>query len=364
MINCIDGVSRDPPIALSQLEIDVDKDWAAKKIENLGAPDSGDDAKRHDSAPTGHHVSHEPGGADEVTGVAPGAHKDSHDPIDGSDKLDSAAPVKVGAANAIGTSHSFARADHVHEREHAKYTDSEAQTTVKANVEVGDLKAPTKPLAMNSQKITGLAAPGVGGDGLRYDELGLANGIATLDATVLVPEAQIPHTFANAMTFNGGIGADLNMNDHGLNNLHNINGKAGTNFLFFMGDDAHYISISSGSGLYYGGNLALYGKTAAPAGGIRLRTPNAAWNAAIARLELGGGLDVVDGTWTGVLHSGLKLKDALDANLQDLVTANLNKTKVTVDVKGTPEEGDLKWDDTGHKLQVYSGTAWETVESV
>ncbi|MBA7692082.1 hypothetical protein ES703_100640 [subsurface metagenome] len=29
---------------------------------------------------------------------------------------------------------------------HAKYTDSEAQTTVKANVEVGDLKAPTKAL--------------------------------------------------------------------------------------------------------------------------------------------------------------------------------------------------------------------------
>jgi hypothetical protein len=40
---------------------------------------------------------------------------------------------------------------------HAKYTDAEAQTTVKANVEVGDLKAPTKPLAMNNQNVSGVA---------------------------------------------------------------------------------------------------------------------------------------------------------------------------------------------------------------
>ncbi len=40
----------------------------------------------------------------------------------------------------------------------AGYTDEEAQATVKANVEVGDLKAPTKALAMNSQNITGVAS--------------------------------------------------------------------------------------------------------------------------------------------------------------------------------------------------------------
>lgn len=40
---------------------------------------------------------------------------------------------------------------------HTKYTNVEAQTTVKANVEVGDLKAPTKPLAMNNQNISGIA---------------------------------------------------------------------------------------------------------------------------------------------------------------------------------------------------------------
>ncbi|GAI77822.1 unnamed protein product, partial [marine sediment metagenome] len=41
---------------------------------------------------------------------------------------------------------------------HAKYTDAEVQATVKANVEVGDLKAPTKALPMNNQNITGVAS--------------------------------------------------------------------------------------------------------------------------------------------------------------------------------------------------------------
>jgi len=68
-----------------------------------------------------------------LTVAVAAAHKDTHDPIDGSDKLDTAAPVKVGAANAIGSSHSFARADHVHEREHARYTNSEAVAAVKAD---------------------------------------------------------------------------------------------------------------------------------------------------------------------------------------------------------------------------------------
>jgi len=58
---------------------------------------------------------------------APAAHKDLHDPEDGADKLDTAAPVKVGAANAIGNAHSFARSNHVHEREHAIYTDAAAK---------------------------------------------------------------------------------------------------------------------------------------------------------------------------------------------------------------------------------------------
>jgi len=51
---------------------------------------------------------------------APGAHKDTHDPEDGADALDCAAPsalLEVQAA-AEGTAHEFARADHVHEIVH------------------------------------------------------------------------------------------------------------------------------------------------------------------------------------------------------------------------------------------------------
>ncbi len=40
---------------------------------------------------------------------------------------------------------------------HTKYTNAQAQATVKANVEVGDLKAPTKALQMNNQNISGIA---------------------------------------------------------------------------------------------------------------------------------------------------------------------------------------------------------------
>lgn len=76
---------------------------------------------------------------------APGAHKDTHDPEDGSDKLDTAAPVQVGEANAIGTSHSFPRADHVHKKHHAKYTDAAAKAAaVQAGaITDGVTKAPT-----------------------------------------------------------------------------------------------------------------------------------------------------------------------------------------------------------------------------
>lgn len=40
---------RYPDISIEDVVIDVDKDWAAKKIENLGAPDTDDDAPRRDT---------------------------------------------------------------------------------------------------------------------------------------------------------------------------------------------------------------------------------------------------------------------------------------------------------------------------
>jgi uncharacterized delta-60 repeat protein len=47
-------------------------------------------------------------------------------------------------------------------------------------------------LDLNSKKITNLAAPTSNGNALRYDELGVANGIATLDGSGKVPLSQLP----------------------------------------------------------------------------------------------------------------------------------------------------------------------------
>lgn len=57
---------------------------------------------------------------------APGAHKDSHDPEDGADPLDCAAPgtIQPEQANAEGTAHTFARSDHVH------HTDTSTPVTI------------------------------------------------------------------------------------------------------------------------------------------------------------------------------------------------------------------------------------------
>ena len=54
-------------------------------------------------------------------GDAPTAHKDSHDPNNGSDKLDTAAAAEIASVQAAGTgtSHSFARADHAHQIQHS-----------------------------------------------------------------------------------------------------------------------------------------------------------------------------------------------------------------------------------------------------
>jgi len=48
-------------------------------------------------------------------------HKDSHDPEDGSDAIDTAAPSELASvqAAAVGTSHSLARADHQHQIQHS-----------------------------------------------------------------------------------------------------------------------------------------------------------------------------------------------------------------------------------------------------
>jgi len=60
-------------------------------------------------------------GLEWVAAGAPGAHKDTHDPNDGSDPLDCEAAAEISAVVAAseGAAHTFARADHVHAISHA-----------------------------------------------------------------------------------------------------------------------------------------------------------------------------------------------------------------------------------------------------
>ena len=114
------------------------------------------------------------------------AHKDTHDPEDGSDPLDTAAPVKVGAANAIGTSHSLARADHVHEREHAIYTDAAAKA---AAVQAGAItnavtKAPTHDAVFDVKTTADAALPAV-------DKYTDAEAVDAIEADDNLPVASI-----------------------------------------------------------------------------------------------------------------------------------------------------------------------------
>jgi len=67
------------------------------------------------------------------------AHKDTHDPNDGSDALDTAAPSELASvqASAVGTSHSLARADHVHAINHG-ITDNHIVTMDDADATAND----------------------------------------------------------------------------------------------------------------------------------------------------------------------------------------------------------------------------------
>ena len=59
-------------------------------------------------------------GADVTADNAPQAHKDLHDPQDGTDPLDTANAAEIAGVQAAGTgtSHSLARADHAHQIQH------------------------------------------------------------------------------------------------------------------------------------------------------------------------------------------------------------------------------------------------------
>ena len=107
------------------------------------------------------------------------AHKDTHDPQDGADPLDTAAAAEIAGVQAagVGVSHSFARADHIHtiahgiadnhlvtidhaavaDNDYAKFTASGLEGREASEV-LGDIGAPSKTTAAWSKSI------GSGGD--------------------------------------------------------------------------------------------------------------------------------------------------------------------------------------------------------
>ena len=84
-------------------------------------------------------LSRDTGGARETIAAAPTAHKDDHDPNDGSDALDCAAAAEISAVVAAseGAAHSFARSDHVHAINHA-ITDNHIVTIDQADAATGE----------------------------------------------------------------------------------------------------------------------------------------------------------------------------------------------------------------------------------
>lgn len=79
-------------------------------------------------------------GADVTGDNAPQAHHDLHDPEDGSDALDCAAPAELASVQAAGegSAHEFARADHQHQIQHS-FADNHLVTIESADVGANEI---------------------------------------------------------------------------------------------------------------------------------------------------------------------------------------------------------------------------------
>lgn len=121
-------------------DVATDSIWDAKGDLAVG---TGADTAAKLTVGTNTHVltanSAEATGLEWVAPGAPGAHKDTHDPEDGADALDTAnaAEISVVVAAGTGTSHSFARADHIHAINHA-ITDNHLLTVDQADAASGE----------------------------------------------------------------------------------------------------------------------------------------------------------------------------------------------------------------------------------
>jgi hypothetical protein len=99
------------------------------------------------------------GGVHAWAAPAAPAHKDSHDPEDGADKLDTAAPAELASVQAAGagSSHSFARADHAHQIQES-FADNHIVTVNAADVASNDIARFSATGGLNGMTYAELAA--------------------------------------------------------------------------------------------------------------------------------------------------------------------------------------------------------------
>ena len=169
-------------------------------------------------------------------GGAAAAHKDTHDPQDGADALDTAAPLELASvqASAVGTSHSFARADHQHQIQHsiadnhlvtmddadaadndyAKFTANGLEGRSYSEV-MGDLSAQAAAdFSMNTHKITSVTDPSSAQDAATKAYVdSVAQGLNPIADCVAMTTGALPAcTYVNGAS---GVGATLTGNSNG-----------------------------------------------------------------------------------------------------------------------------------------------------
>jgi hypothetical protein len=170
-------------------------------------------------------------------GGAAAAHKDTHDPQDGADALDTAAPSELASvqAAAVGTSHSFARADHQHQIQHgiaddhlvtmddadtadddyAKFTANGLEGRSYSEV-MGDLSAQAgADFSMNTHKITSVTDPSSAQDAATKAYVdSVAQGLNPIGDCVAMTTGALPScTYANGAS---GVGATLTATTSGI----------------------------------------------------------------------------------------------------------------------------------------------------
>jgi len=131
-------------------------------------------------------------GADVTGSNAPQAHKNSHDPEDGSDALDTAAPVATGTSNAIGNSHSLSRANHVHET---------AVVADTSPVLGGDLDLSTYEILVDTSPNADVTASGMKG----VFTNGNAGAVAFGDVCYMAADGDLEFADADAITTMPGL---------------------------------------------------------------------------------------------------------------------------------------------------------------